>query len=44
MYSTHGVTMEEIEDRNIAKLKARFPAGFTNKDANAKADEKRGTP
>ncbi len=34
-----GVGMEEIEERNIAKLKARFPDGFTNKDANAKAGE-----
>lgn len=34
-----GTTMEEIEEANIAKLRARFPEGFTNKDANAKADE-----
>lgn len=34
-----GVTMEEIEAQNIAKLRARFPEGFTNEDANGKKDE-----
>lgn len=33
------VSMQEIEDRNIAKLRARFPEGFTHADANAKKDE-----
>lgn len=34
-----GVTMEEIEAKNIAKLKVRFPDGFNHTDANAKKDE-----
>lgn len=34
-----GVTMQDIEEANIRKLRARFPQGFTNKDANKKADE-----
>jgi NTP pyrophosphatase (non-canonical NTP hydrolase) len=33
------VSMEEIEEKNIAKLRARFPSGFNSTDANAKRDE-----
>ncbi len=34
-----GISMEEIELKNIEKLRARFPAGFNHSDANAKKDE-----
>jgi len=34
-----GATMQEVEERNIGKLRARFPEGFTHADANAKKDE-----
>lgn len=34
-----GVSVEDIERANIAKLRARFPAGFSHQAANVKADE-----
>jgi len=34
-----GVTMEELADNNIAKLKLRFPDRFTNEAAEARADK-----
>ncbi len=37
---TNGFTMEEVEAANVAKLRARFPLGFSNVAANAKADER----
>jgi NTP pyrophosphatase (non-canonical NTP hydrolase) len=36
-----GFTLEEVMDANIAKLRARFPHGWSAEAANAKADEKR---
>lgn len=35
-----GLTLDEIAARNIAKLQARFPAGWDPAAANAKADER----
>ncbi len=34
-----GVSMEEIEEANIAKLRKRFPDGFTYADAYRRRDE-----
>lgn len=36
-----GFTLSEVMDANIAKLRARFPDGWSVEAANAKADEKR---
>lgn len=36
---TH-ITMEEVEEANVAKLRARHPNGWTPESQNAKADEK----
>lgn len=35
-----GTTMEEVEAMNVAKLRARFPEGFSFEAAQAKRDEK----
>jgi NTP pyrophosphatase (non-canonical NTP hydrolase) len=34
-----GVTMEEVENKNIEKLKLRYPNGFTSHDAITRKDE-----
>ena len=33
------ISMEEVEAMNVAKLRKRFPEGFSFEAANAKADE-----
>lgn len=38
----NGTTLEEVANANAAKLRARFPAGFTSAAANARADEATG--
>lgn len=35
----HGFTLEQVAHANVAKLRARYPAGFTVAAAQAKADE-----
>jgi NTP pyrophosphatase (non-canonical NTP hydrolase) len=40
--STLGVSLDAVADRNVAKLRARYPAGFTNADASARRDEPAG--
>lgn len=39
--ATVGVTMEEIEAANTAKLEARYPNGFSHEAANNRRDEAR---
>lgn len=34
-----GTTMEEVEATNVAKLRLRYPNGFSTKDANERKDE-----
>ena len=34
-----GVTLDDVADRNVAKLAARYPDGFSTKDANERRDE-----
>lgn len=36
---TMGVTLPEIEEMNVKKLRARYPEGFSFDAANARADE-----
>jgi NTP pyrophosphatase (non-canonical NTP hydrolase) len=36
-----GVTLDDVADRNIAKLKARYPDGFAPDAATARRDERR---
>lgn len=38
------ITMEEVENTNIAKLRARYPTGFTEKAANERKDEDTSIP
>lgn len=38
--SVIGVSMEEIEQQNIEKLRARYPNGFNTADSIARKDEK----
>lgn len=38
--ATFGITMEEVEQKNIEKLRKRFPNGFSAQDAARKVDEK----
>ena len=35
----HGITLSEVATANVAKLRARYPAGFSVAAAAAKADE-----
>lgn len=35
-----GTTMTEVEERNIAKLRKRYPNGFTTQDSIERKDEK----
>ena len=35
----NNITMSEVEDANIKKLRARYPNGFNFEDANKRADE-----
>lgn len=37
------VSMEEIEATNIEKLRARYPVGFSEQDAQKRTDEKKGS-
>ena len=37
--STLGVSLDAVADRNVAKLQARYPEGFTNAAAGARRDE-----
>lgn len=37
--TTLGVTLDDVANANAAKLRARFPDGFTRADAAAKRDE-----
>lgn len=39
MLIANDITMEEVENKNIDKLRKRFPNGFTPEAAKAKADE-----
>lgn len=34
-----GITLDEVMTTNVAKLRARFPDGFSHAAANARADE-----
>lgn len=40
--SDHGLTLEDLQRANVAKLRARFPGGYTIAAAEAKADERAG--
>jgi NTP pyrophosphatase (non-canonical NTP hydrolase) len=36
--SLHGLYLDDIAEQNIAKLRARYPNGFTQADSQARAD------
>lgn len=36
---TTDITMKEVEETNVAKLRARYPTGFNIQDANNRRDE-----
>lgn len=36
---SNDITMQEVEDTNVKKLRARYPDGFNTTDANARKDE-----
>jgi NTP pyrophosphatase (non-canonical NTP hydrolase) len=35
-----GVTLDEVADRNVAKLKARYPNGFSSDAAQSRRDDR----
>jgi hypothetical protein len=37
-----GMSEEQIQEHNMAKLEKRYPVGYTNEAANARADKKEG--
>lgn len=41
--TSYGYTLEEVARMNVAKLQARYPAGFTTADSLARRDDDNGT-
>lgn len=42
MCSLHGFTIEQLEEANMAKLNKRYPTGYTDAAAQARADKAKG--